>query len=128
MEISKTKGGQFMDSYEKVCLAVKALDGKKAKDISVLKIEDLTVISDYFIIATASSSTQLKALKEEVEFVLGENGVQTLHTEGSAASPWILLDYGDVVVHLFMEDSRMFYSIERLWSDAVEVDTEEILK
>ena len=117
-----------MDSYEKVCLAVKALDGKKAKDISVLKIEDLTVISDYFIIATAYSSTQLKALKEEVEFVLGENGVQTLHTEGSAASPWILLDYGDVVVHLFMEDSRMFYSIERLWSDAVEVDTEEILK
>ena len=117
-----------MNSYEKTCLAVKALDGKKAKDIQVLKIEDLTVISDYFIIATASSSTQLKALKEEVEYVLSENGENALHTEGSSSSPWILLDYGDVVVHLFMEDSRMFYSIERLWSDATVVATEDILK
>ncbi|MBO5454839.1 MAG: ribosome silencing factor [Clostridia bacterium] len=117
-----------MNSYEKTCVAVKALDSKKARDITVLKIEDLTVISDYFVIATASSSTQLRALSDEVDFVLGEAGIAPLHKEGDAQSPWILLDYGDIVVHLFLEDSRMFYSLERLWSDATKVDVEEILK
>lgn len=122
------QGGMFMNSYEKTCVAVKALDSKKARDITVLKIEDLTVISDYFVIATASSSTQLRALSDEVDFVLGEAGIAPLHKEGDAQSPWILLDYGDIVVHLFLEDSRMFYSLERLWSDATKVDVEEILK
>lgn len=117
-----------MNSYEKTSLAVNALDSKKAHDITVLKIEDLTVISDYFIIATASSSTQLKALADEVEFVLKENGITPLHTEGDTSSPWLLLDYGDIVVHIFLEDSRMFYSLERLWSDATEISVEEILK
>ncbi len=117
-----------MNSYEKTCLAVKALDNKKARDITVLKIEDLTVISDYFVIATASSSTQLRALSEEVDFVLSNEGISPLHKEGDSSSPWILLDYGDLVVHLFLEDSRMFYSLERLWSDATEVNVEEILK
>ena len=117
-----------MNSYEKTCVAVKALDSKKARDITVLKIEDLTVISDYFVIATASSSTQLRALSDEVDFILGEAGIAPLHKEGDTQSPWILLDYGDVVVHLFLEDSRMFYSLERLWSDATEVNVEEILK
>lgn len=117
-----------MNSYEKTCLAVKALDSKKARDISLLKIEDLTVISDYFIIATAGSSTQMRALADEVEFVLKEKDILPLHTEGDTSSPWLLLDYGDMVVHIFLEDSRMFYSLERLWSDATEISVEEILK
>ena len=107
---------------------VKTLDSKKASDITLLKIEELTVLSDYFVIASASSTTQLKALAGEVEYALGEEGIKPLHAEGYNSDSWILLDYGSIVVHIFMKDSRMFYSLERLWSDAQVVDISDIIE
>jgi len=110
---------EILNTVEKI---VKTLDRKKAQDITLLKIEELTVLSDYFVIASATSTTQLKALAGEVEFELEKDNVKPLHIEGYDSASWILLDYGGIVVHLFLKDSRMFYSLERLWSDAQQVD------
>ena len=107
---------------------VKTLDLKRASDITLLKIEELTVLSDYFVIASASSTTQLKSLAGEVEFELDQDGIKPLHIEGYDSDSWILLDYGSIVVHLFLKDSRMFYSLERLWSDAEVVDITDLIE
>ena len=116
-----------MEILDQVKLIVKTLDLKKAEDITVLKIDDLTVISDYFVIASATNSTQLKALANEVEFELEKVDVRPVHTEGYDGGIWVLLDYGSIIVHIFMQDSIMFYSLERLWSDAQEIDISDML-
>ena len=103
----------------------KILDSKKAENIKVLHIGTLTILTDYFIIATGNSSTQVKALAEEVEFQLGQKGIEPHHAEGRRTDNWILLDYGYAVVHVFYKESREFYNLERLWADATEVDGKE---
>lgn len=117
-----------MEILEIAQKVVKTLDRKKAQDITLLKIEELTVLSDYFVIASASSTTQLKSLAGEVEFELGQADIKPLHIEGYDSASWILLDFGSVVVHLFLKDSRMFYSLERLWSDAQEIDISDLIE
>lgn len=116
-----------MNSNEILKLVAKALNKHKAQEITVLKIEDLTVISDYFIIAGGTSNTQVRALAGAIEEELKNAGVELLHTEGYDSASWILLDYGGVIVHLFLKDSRMFYSLEHLWSDAKEIPFEDLL-
>ena len=101
----------------------KILSTKIAKDIRTLEVTDLTVLADFFVIATGTSNTHLKTLGEEVEYVLKGQDVLPRHIERS--ENWILLDYGAVVVHLLLQDAREFYSIERLWSDAKEYSSEE---
>lgn len=108
--------------------AVKALDSKRAEDICVIKISDLTVIADYFVIANGTSSTQTKALADEVEYRLKELGRQPDRTEGYQGANWIILDYGDIVVHVFYKETRNFYNLERLWSDGKKVDISHLLK
>ena len=107
---------------------VKALDSKKAEDIQVIGIHDLTIIADYFVIANGNSSTQTRALADEVEFKLGQAGVKPTRTEGYGGSNWIILDYADIVVHIFYKETRQFYSLERLWSDGKQIDISEFLK
>ena len=102
----------------------RALDNKKASDIKVLKTRDITILADYFVICTATSTTQLKTLSDEVEKVLKDKGEPALRREGHRAGGWVLIDFGCVVVHLFLKDARDFYMLERLWSDAEDV-TEE---
>ena len=97
---------------------VEALDAKLARDIKVLKTEDLTVLANYFVICTATSTTHIKTLSDEVEKVLEENGETARRKEGYRAGGWVLLDFGCVVVHLFLEEIREFYNLERLWGDA----------
>ena len=106
---------------------VKALDAKKARDIKLLKTDDLTVLADYFVICTAGSTTQIKTLADEVDKVMSEAGEPPLRREGYRSGGWVLLDFGCVIVHLFMEETREFYNLERLWSDAQEIDIQEIL-
>ena len=106
-----------MTSLELAAVAARAMDSKKAKDIRVLKVEDLTVLTDYFVICTGSSATQVKALADEVEYQLGQAGVKPLRREGMDARNWILLDYGDVIVHAFNREDRLFYDLERIWRD-----------
>ncbi|MDL2219673.1 ribosome silencing factor [Ruminococcaceae bacterium OttesenSCG-928-O06] len=98
------------------------LDNKKAKDIQVLKVRDLTVLADYFVIASGTSTTQVGALYDEVDFQMGQKGVQPLRVEGAATRNWVLLDYGAVVVHVFYPEAREFYALEHMWADAEKVD------
>ena len=117
-----------MTSLELACEVAKLLDRKKAADILALEIKDLTTIGDYFVIASAGSTTQVKALADEVEFQMKEKfGMMPLRTEGYNSSSWILVDYGNVVVHVFTKDTREFYDLERLWADGTKVELEELL-
>ena len=97
---------------------VDALDAKSAKDIKVLKTEDITVLASYFVICTATSTTHIKTLADEVQKVLEENGETARRREGYRSGGWVLIDFGCVVVHLFLEDVRAFYNLEHLWNDA----------
>ncbi len=111
-----------MESLQLATLAAKALDGKKANDIKVLKVRDLTVLADYFVIGSGTSNTHVGALADEVEFKLGEAGVKPSRVEGAKGRSWVLLDYGAVVVHVFYPETREFYALERLWADAEPVE------
>ena len=99
-------------------LAIGALENKKAKDITTLRTTEVTILADYFIICTATSVTHLKTLADEVEKVLKDNDEAPRRREGSRSSGWVLLDFACVVVHLFLQETREFYTLERLWSDA----------
>ncbi len=116
-----------MESFEIVKTAVKALDSKKARDIKVIQIEDITILADYFVIATGASSTQVKALADEVDYKLSEQGVEPGHIEGKS-SGWILLDYGSVVIHVFYKEDREFYALEHVWQDGKTVNIDEFLE
>lgn len=101
--------------------AVKTLDSKMAKDIKLLRTTDLTVLADYFVICTATSSTHVKTLTDEVDKALSELGELPLRREGYRGGGWILLDFGCVIVHIFQQEMREFYNLEHLWSDAEEI-------
>ena len=117
-----------MEAEELMENIVKVLDSKKAKDIRAIRIGDLTILGEYFVIATGTSSTQVKMLADEVDYQLGEKGVQPHRVEGYHSENWIILDYTDVIVHIFHEDTREFYDLERLWADGEKVDLSGILK
>lgn len=117
-----------MEAKELMENIVKVLDSKKAKDIRAIRIGDLTILGEYFVIATGTSSTQVKMLADEVDYQLGEKGVQPHRVEGYHSENWIILDYTDVIVHIFHEDTREFYDLERLWADGEKVDLSGILK
>ena len=116
-----------MDSKTLMETIVKCMDNKKAKDIKVLDIKEITTMADYFVICHGGSTTQIKAIADEIEEKLSEINVKPFGREGMNTAYWILLDYSDVIVHIFSTDSRGFYSIENLWSDAENVDISDIL-
>lgn len=92
------------------------LEEKKAKDIEVINIQEVTILADYFVICNGTSTTHIKAIADELEFKMAEAGHKYLHKEGYNSARWILMDYGDIVVHIFHEEDRSFYNLERLWS------------
>ena len=105
----------------------KILWTKKAKGIKILKVQDKTVLTDYFVICNGNSSTQLKGLAGEVEYQMGFCGIKPYGMEGYAEASWILIDYTSVIVHIFNRDTRDFYKLEKLWSEAEEVDISSLL-
>lgn len=111
-----------MTSQEIMEKAVQVLDSKKGEDIKVLDVSGLTSLGDYFVIASGGSNIQVKALAEEVENQLSAMGVEPKRVEGHQSAMWILLDYYDVIIHVFYKETRDFYCLERLWADAPEVD------
>jgi len=117
----------MMTPNEIAGLVVNALDNKKAVDIKLLRTRDVTILADYFVICSANSSTQLKTLSDEVEKTLKEKGEAPLRREGRRYGGWVLIDFGCVVVHLFLKETRDFYTLERLWSDAEDVDISAII-
>ena len=117
-----------MTSKELLSTAVRLLDEKKAKDIVVLDVRDITPLGDYFIICSGTSNTQVKALSDELEDKLSAQSVEPRRVEGKASSAWILMDYSDVIIHIFYHETRDFYCLERLWGDAGKMDISELLK
>ena len=101
--------------------AHKAIDDKMGEDIVVLDIHEVSIISEYFVIASANNSNQLKAIAEHVEEKLFEAGLKIRHIEGVQTARWILMDFGHIIVHLFCKEEREHYRLERLWGDAVQV-------
>ena len=116
----------MMTPNEVALCAAKALDEKKGLAIKLLKIADISTLADYFLICTGSSNTHVNTLAGEVERVLTEAGETLLHREGHRGGTWVLLDFGCVVVHVFTEETRNFYDLERLWSDAEPVRLDSI--
>ncbi len=107
--------------------AVEILDSKKAEDIKLIEVTEQTIVADYFVIATGTSSTHVRALADDVEYELQQIGIEDGHIEGRATG-WVLLDYGSVLVHVFDKESREYYNLERLWLDANVVDISHLLK
>lgn len=115
-----------MNSKEILTLAANALNDKKAQDLTALRVEDLTVLTEYFLLCTATSSTHVRALADEVEFKLEEAGIIPHHIEGKSTG-WILLDYGSVIVHVMSREAREFYNLDKMWSDGEPIDLNSIL-
>lgn len=115
-----------MTTLEQAKLAAKALLSKKGLDVKVIGIDDVSSLADYFVIGTGSSSTQVKALAEEVEYQLDNAGISVSHIEGHRNNSWVLLDYVDIIVHVFSEEAREYYDLERLWRDGNEIDISDL--
>ena len=115
-----------MTSLETAKSIVKILDNKKAMDLELIETQELTIVSDYFIIASGTSNTHVRSLADEVEEEMSKLGVEPDHIEGRATG-WILLDYGCVLVHVFDPQSREYYNLERLWGDAAKVDISDLV-
>ena len=113
---------------ELAIIAAKALDEKKGKEIGAIEVTEQTTLADYFVIATGSSNTQINALCDSVEKEMKEKGGEMpLRREGHRDGTWVLLDYGCVIVHVFSEEARSFYALERLWNDGKPMDLSEVL-
>ena len=106
-------------------LAVRALEDKKGKDIKVIDIHEVSAIADYFVIASASNQNQVQAMVDNVDETLGRAGFEAKQVEGTRNSSWVLMDYGDVIVHVFDEENRLFYDLERIWRDGKVLDINE---
>ena len=111
---------------EMVKLAYKAMDDKKGQDIRILDISEITTLADYFIICSGTNVSQMDAIVDNIEETMGRAGYNARRTEGGRNSGWILMDYADVVVHVFSQDDRLFYDLERIWRDGKSVEPSEI--
>ena len=116
-----------MTPKELAIIAAKALDEKKGMNIKLLKIDKISTLAEYFLICTGTSNTHVKTLCDYAEYTLEQLGEPMLGREGHRGNTWELLDYGSLVVHVFTEDAREFYSLERLWADAEQVDISDLV-
>ncbi|MBO5110041.1 MAG: ribosome silencing factor [Clostridia bacterium] len=112
---------------EKAEFIVRILDAKKARDICLLRVSDITVLTDYFVICSGGSSTQVKALADEIDFRLSEQGYPPEHVDGRNSGEWTVMDAGDVIVHVLDRNAREFYRLEKLWADAEKIDISNII-
>ena len=109
-------------------IACKAIDDKKGQDIKIIDIHNVSVIADYFVIASGTNSNQVQAIVDNVEEQLGRAGFEAKQIEGNRNSSWILMDYGDVIVHVFDEENRLFYDLERIWRDRKVLEMDAFLE
>lgn len=111
-----------MDTKDFAKTAIDVMKDKKAEDIKALDIHEISTMADYFVIASASNSNQVKAIADEIEEKLYEQGCKLIHSEGYQTARWVLLDFGDLIVHIFHKEDREFYQLERVWADAKQID------
>ncbi len=115
-------------SLELVKIAVDALEDKKGEQISILDIREISTLADYFVIVNGKNKNQIQAMSDDVEEKLGRAGFIVKHKEGFDSADWVLMDYGDVVIHIFDRENREFYQLEKIWGDARSIDKSEIEK
>ena len=115
-----------MNSNEIAKLAIAALEDKKAEDIKVIDISEVSVIADYFIIANGTNRNQIQTLSDHVEETLGRAGVELKQVEGYNNANWVLLDFHDVIIHIFDKDNRLFYDLERIWRDGKMIEADNL--
>lgn len=116
-----------MNQQEKMAVtAYEALDEKKGEDIKIIRISEISVMADYFVIANGGSNTQVQAMVKNVEEKMHLAGFHVKRVEGNRSSSWVLLDFGDVIVHVFDREDRLFYDLERIWSDGKMVSVEKL--
>lgn len=115
-----------MNTIEQIKKIHEILDKKLGEDIVVLEVKSVTTIADYFVIVSASSERQVNALQDELDNELSKLNIHTRSIEGKSSSRWILMDYGDIIVHIFKDEEREFYNLERLWKDANFVDVNQL--
>ncbi len=113
----------MLESLDQAKAAASAAENKKGEDIKILDIREVADFADYFVLATGNNRNQLEAMEEAVDEALIKGGAVHKNTEGNRDSGWILMDYGDVIVHLFDKESRAFYDLERIWKDGKEIPT-----
>ena len=111
---------------EMAVTAYKALSEKKGEDITIIEISQISIMADYFVISNGANLPQVQAMVENKKKKMGKSGFEVKRVEGNRSSSWILLDYGDVVVHIFDKEDRLFYDLERIWSDGKTVTPEEL--
>ncbi len=117
----------MLPTKEVALIATKALDEKKGMNIKLLKIDRVSSLADYFLICTGTSNTHVKTLCDYVEYVMEEAGEHFLGREGHRGNTWELIDYGCLVIHVFTEEARKFYDLERVWADAEQIDLTDIV-
>ena len=115
------------ESYDFALEIVKVLYNHKATNIKVFHVEHTTVLTDYYVICSGRSTTQIKSLADQVDFEMGQHGLESLHTEGRDSGAWVLVDFGRVILHVMGRETREFYNLERLWDDKNEVDITDFL-
>ena len=114
-----------MDSKQLADNITGLIFNKKGFDVKIMDLRELTAMADYFVICSADSDTQVKAIADEIDKNLKDEGIRAWHKEGYKGLNWVLLDYVDVVVHIFKKDVRLYYNLERLWGDAPSIDVED---
>ena len=107
-------------------VAIRALEDKKAEDIRVIDISQVSVLADYFIIANGTNTSQIQALADEVEEKLGREGYPLRQMEGFDHANWVLLDFGDIIIHIFDKENRLFYDLERIWRDGKMIEPDSL--
>jgi len=115
-----------MESKELAILSARAMDERKGSKIAILKVEDLSTLTDYFVVGTGTSRVQTQSMAENIEKEMEKAGITSKRVEGLQEGRWILMDYGQIIIHIFQEDERNFYNLERLWADAPALAREEI--
>lgn len=115
-----------MTGKEMAKIAYQALSDKKAEDIQIIDISGISVLADYFVIANGSNQHQLEAMRDAVDEALYKAGVKVKQIEGNRSSSWLLMDYGDIIVHVFSKEDRLFYDLERIWGDGKFIDVSEL--
>jgi len=115
-----------LEAFEILKVAANAVNERKARDLFAVEVGEITILAEYLLMATATSSTHVRALAEEVEAKLSEKGIEPHHIEGKATG-WILLDYNEVIVHIFSREAREFYGLDRIWSDGNVINLDDIL-
>ncbi len=122
---AESPGGKVvidLDSLEKVRIIASTVRDKKAKDVTILELKEISIITDYFVVCSGESTTQVRAIVDHIEERLRSQGFRPGGVEGYRNSQWILMDFGDVIVHVFEDETRKFYAIEKLWLDAPRIE------